>query len=109
MENREIKMSQKEVMRLEIIQRVIGRQVSQVEAGRQLKLTSRQVRNLQYRYLKKGAEGLVSRRRGQPSNNRLAESLRSQAVELIQANYSDYGPTLACEKLLERHGLKMSV
>jgi len=109
MENREIKMSQKEVMRLEIIQRVIGRQVSQVEAGRQLKLTSRQVRNLQYRYLKKGAEGLVSRRRGQPSNNRLAESLRSQAVELIQANYSDFGPTLACEKLLERHGLKLSV
>ncbi|GJG98503.1 ISNCY family transposase [Cupriavidus pauculus] len=34
--------------------------------------------------------------------------LEAQARALIQAHYADYGPTLACEKLRERHGIDLA-
>ena len=54
------------------------------------------------------AEALVSRRRGQPSNRRYPADLRRQAIDIIRARYSDFGPTLAGEKLAELHGLHLS-
>lgn len=101
-------MSQKETQYLEIIQQVVSRQLTQATAAQQLNLTTRQVRNLKRRYLSHGAEGLISKRRGNPSNNHLSEELKSQAIQLIKVQYSDFGPTLACEKLLERHQVKLS-
>ena len=60
------------------------------------------------RYEAGGPAGLVSARRGRPSNNRLDEGLASRALALIQQRYSDFGPTLACEKLREVHGVSLS-
>lgn len=34
--------------------------------------------------------------------------LEAQARALIQAHYADFGPTLACEKLRERHGIVLA-
>lgn len=109
MENGVITMSPKEAERLEIMQQVEAKRLSQVEAGKRLGLTSRHVRNLRRRYREEGVAGLVSRRRGQKSNNRLPECLKRQAVEHIRLYYPDFGPTFACEKLRERHDLKLSV
>ena len=50
----------------------------------------------------------MSRKRGRPSNRKLAEALRAQAVDLVRARYADFGPTLACEKLTEQHGFDLS-
>lgn len=102
-------MSQKEVDRLEIIQRLISRQISQIETAEQLNLSTRQIRNLRRQYERLGVAGLISKRRGCPSNNRLHDELRSQVVELIKTNYHDFKPTFAHEKLTEQHGLKLSV
>ena len=44
----------------------------------------------------------------QPSNRRLPDELRSRAVEIVRDHYLDFGPTLACEKLLELHDLRVS-
>jgi hypothetical protein len=46
--------------------------------------------------------------RGRPSNNKIAASVRDQAVELVRASYADFGPTLAAERLAEQHGLRVS-
>ena len=51
-----------------------------------------------------GAAGLLSAKRGKPSNRRLPQELRWCALELIRAHYD-----LAHEKLTEQHGLKLSV
>lgn len=51
----------------------------------------------------------VSRKRGQPSNRRLTESLKLRVLTLIRENYSDFGPTLAAEKLRERHDIRLSI
>jgi hypothetical protein len=56
-----------------------------------------------------GAEGLISKKRGKPSNHQLPVNTKRRALKLIRSRYSDFGPTLACEKLLELHDLRLSV
>jgi transposase len=104
-----IEMSPKEVTRLEAMQRVKDKRMSQVEAARQLGLSERQVQRLWRTYREHGAAGLVSKRRGRPGNHQLAAAVKREALNLIKKDYCDFGPTLACEKLVEKHGLKISV
>ena len=102
-------MSKKELTRLEIMQRLEEKRLKQGEAAEQLVVSVRHVKRLLRTYRQAGAAGLVSKRRGRPSNNRLDPKVRKQAVQLIRRQYADFGPTLAHEKLAEVHGLKLSV
>src|SRR5262249_53565731 len=56
-----------------------------------------------------GAAAVASRRRGHPSNRRLAPAVRARALALVRARYADFGPTFAHQKLTEDHGLVLSV
>src|SRR3954462_10566516 len=60
-------------------------------------------------YLERGPSALVSTRRGKPSNRSYPAALRTETLGVITANYADFGPTLACEKLAERHGIHLGV
>lgn len=102
-------MSKRELDRVGVIEAAIAGRLTQHEAAKQLGLSVRQVKRLVRRYRQDGPAALASRRRGRPSNNRLAGALREQALELVGARYGDFGPTLAHEKLTELHGLKLSV
>lgn len=102
-------MSHQECERLEAIQRVQRKELSQLAAASLLGLSCRQVRNLQRSYERDGAEGLISCRRGRRSNNRLSCELETEALALVSSRYPDFGPTLAHEKLVETHGLSLSV
>ena len=104
-----LSMSQQEIDRLTIIEQIKSKRISQKDAARQLKLGTRQVRRLQKRYQAYGASGLISKRRGQSSNNQLSPACKQQAIELIKKRYADFGPTFAHEKLTEQHGLHLSV
>lgn len=102
-------LSHEELDRLQIMTRVAGRRLSQRRAAELLGLTERQVRRLYRAFKAHGAAGLVSAKRGKPSNRRLPQEIRGRALELIRARYGDFGPTLAHEKLTEQHGLELSV
>ena len=101
-------MSQPELTRLEIIQRVKQKTLKQRQAAELLSLTVRQVKRLCKAYQASGAAGLISKRRGQPSNNRLAEKTIHKARQLLRTRYPDFGPTLATEKL-SIEGVSLSV
>ena len=101
-------MSAKEFDRLEIISRVIERRLTQRKAAERLDLSVRQVERLCRAFRTDGATGLVSRKRGRPSNRKLAAVLRDRAMDLVRGRYADFGPTLACEKLTEQHGFDLS-
>lgn len=102
-------MNAKERERLRIIYQLQENRLTQSLAAKQLGITERQVRRLLQAYRKNGEKGLISRRRGSPSNNRLAEEVTDQVLQLIRENYSDFGPELAHEKLTEEHQLSLSV
>ena len=69
-------MSAKEVDRLEIIGRVVERRLTQRAAAARLGLSLRHVERLCHAFRRHGAAGLVSRKRGRPSNRKLAEAVR---------------------------------
>lgn len=104
-----VTMSDKEIHRLPVIQAVCEKRLRRRDAASQLGISERQAQRLINRYRVSGAEGLVSRKRGQPSNRRLTESLKMRVLTLIRENYSDFGPTLAAEKLRERHNIRLSI
>ena len=106
---RTLAMSTREIDRLAILGRVAEGRLTQREAARQLGLSLRQVEPLGRALRQHGAAGLVSGKRGRPSNRQLPTALREQAVELVRARYADFGPTLACEKLWELHDVAVSI
>lgn len=103
-----ITMSMLEADRLRTIQAVADRCLRVGQAAQRLGLSRRQVERLMLRYQAEGSAGVVSRQRGQPSHHQLATGVAERAVELIRDRYADFGPTLACEKLRECHGLPLS-
>jgi len=97
------------VFRCSILQQVQDKHISQVKAAAILKISDRQIRNLLHVLQSEGPKGLISKKRGRISNNSLPQALKEEVVELIKAHYDDFGPTLAKEKLAERHQITMSV
>ena len=103
-----ITMSLREVDRFKVIQATAEGLLAQWRAAERLDLTARQVRRLVQRWRSDGPMGLLSRQRGQPGHRQLPRMLEAQARALIQEHYADYGPTLACEKLRECHGIELA-
>lgn len=103
-----ITMSQNELHRLEAVQKIRERRLTVTRAAELLHLSRSQVHRLLQAYDRDGANGLVSRKRGRPSNRRHTDDFRNQVLDLVRENYADFGPTLAVEKLVEWHRVSVS-
>ncbi|MCP3728713.1 helix-turn-helix domain-containing protein, partial [Paraburkholderia sp. CNPSo 3272] len=103
-----ITMTMRELDRLKLIQDVVDGRLKPLRAAQRLGLTTRQIRRLVGRFREHGPQGLVSRRRSRPSNNRLDRVTADRALSIVRERYADFGPTLACEKLRECHGIQLA-
>jgi transposase len=101
-------MTTKELDRATVMARLVEGTLTQLAAAQALGVSVRQVRRLQRGYEAHGAKSLASKRRGRPSNRRLPGAVRELTIELVRDRYADFGPTLACEKLRELHGVFVS-
>jgi transposase len=101
-------MSAKERDRLAVIREVGDRKLKQARAAELLDLTVRQVGRLVAAYRQRGDRGLVSGRRGKPSNNRLAAETVGRIERALCERYGDFGATFAAEKLAEHEGIEVS-
>lgn len=104
-----IPMSIKEIERTEVLIQVGQKSITQTQAADILAITPRQVRRLLRKYEKHGPVGLISRKRGAPSNHRMPAGAKELVLALIQEEYPDFGPTLAHEKIREKHKIKISL
>ncbi|MEM5405851.1 ISNCY family transposase [Paraburkholderia unamae] len=100
--------SMRELERVKVIEAVIEGRLRCFQAAERLQLSERQISRLCRRYEAAGPAGLVSARRGRPSNRELSVDLRARAMALVRERYADFGPTLACEKLAECHGIGLA-
>jgi len=98
-------MTGEESRRLYVIQQVIERTIRQRQAAEVLGRSVRQIRRLVRRVQQDGPRGIGHRLRGRRSNRRHTDALQQRVVALYRAHYADFGPTLAREKLAERHRL----
>ena len=101
-------MSIEEIEKLKVYQQLDARTLKQKHASAILGVTTRQIRNTLKDYRALGAAALVSKKRGVKSNRAYRDELKTQATSIILDKYTDFGPTLASEYLLERHQLKYS-
>ncbi len=104
-----ITMTMRELDRLKVIQAVTEARLKPGQAAERLGLCVRQVERLVQRYEVAGVAGLVSGKRGRPGNHQLPAGMAQRALALIRERYTDFGPTLACEKLRECHGIELAV
>jgi predicted ArsR family transcriptional regulator len=98
-----ITLSQKELHRLEAIQKIRDHRLSVVQTADVLHLSRSQVHRLLRAYEHDGTVGIASRKRGRPRNRRYDEAFRNTALDLVRERYRDFGPTLAMQKLNECH------
>jgi hypothetical protein len=101
-------MSDAELTKYEILRDVDHERMPVRAAAQLLGLTERQVWRLLKAYRLCGADGLISRKRGRPSNRKTPDDVRLAAMALVKERYADFGPTLAAEKLGELHDLHIS-
>lgn len=101
-------MSGKELRRVHVIRQAMAKTLTQETAGTLIGVTARQVRRLITRVRAAGDAGLAHRGRGRPSNRRAAAALKARVLGLYAQHYGDFGPTLAGEKLAERHRITLS-
>ncbi|HEV2350245.1 MAG TPA: helix-turn-helix domain-containing protein, partial [Terriglobia bacterium] len=101
-------MNQKERDRLKVLHEAEEGQLTQKQAGAQVKLSERWVRELVGRLRKEGDGGILHRLRGRASKRKLGAAVRAKVVRLVKREYADFGPTLAAEYLGEKHGVVMS-
>jgi transposase-like protein len=105
-------MSRKDRARLKVLHEVRKRHITQVQAGKELAISPRWVRELGKRMKARGDRAVMHGLRGKRGNRRLPERLKARAVKLFtqqkQARqWHDYGPTLAAEELAAEYGLKV--
>ncbi|EPG0369343.1 ISNCY family transposase [Photobacterium damselae] len=102
-------MTDNELLQIKVIQDICDKRLTGVEAAHLLNLSPRQVYRLVKRFIEFGASGLVSLQRGRPGNHRYDENVKLQTLAILYEHYTDFGPTLAHEKLTERHNIHVSV
>jgi hypothetical protein len=100
-------MSERDLKRIEVLTEILaGRRT--VESGAAVMgLAWRQTFRLLARYKEFGGASVIHRARGRASNRQMNPGIRQYAVELVRTRYGDFGPTLAAEVLLDKHGIKV--
>lgn len=87
-----LEMSKKELDRYHIIQQLKCRKLTHSKAAALLNLSERQVRNLLVQFNTYGTKGLISKKRGHPSNRQTPIEVKREVLRLICENYEDFGP-----------------
>jgi hypothetical protein len=103
-----ILMSRSEIDRMNVLRDLVEDRIGVSEAATLIGLGRRQVFRLAKVFRQRGPTGLVSRRRGKPSNRSYPSALRTEVVGIVRERYADFGPTLAGEKLAELHGIDLA-
>ena len=103
-----ISMSIKETERITIMDNLVAKKIKQKHASLQLGISVRQVQRLVKRYKREGVTGIIHKSRGRAGNRTMPQEKKDQIVLLIRQQYADFGPTLAAEKLEERHKITVS-
>ena len=105
---RKLRLSGKERRRLEVLSKVRKGGVSLAKAAELLKVSYRQVLRIWQRFEAEASLGLKHGLRDRPSNRQIETGRRQRVLELYQAKYGDFGPTLALEYLRKEDGEDLS-
>lgn len=101
-------MKRREINRFAIIDKVIKKELKQIDAADVLKISDRQVRRLVAAVRARGEIGIIHGLRGKKSHRRITDKIRNKVLDLCREQYEGFGPLFASEKLAERDGIRVS-
>src|SRR6202022_2660755 len=102
-----ITMSRNELTRLRVLIDVADGRLCVADATGLIGVGRRQIYRLLQAFRGHGPDGVISRKRGGPSNRALGSVFRETVLSIVRDRYADFGPTLAAEKLREFHALDL--
>jgi transposase len=92
----------------EVILRAMAKKINWLQAAEIIGISDRQMRRWRERYQEYGYDGLLDRRRGRPSEKRIAVALVEQVLGLYRERYFDLNVRHFQEKLVDEHGIDLS-
>lgn len=92
----------------EVILRALAKKITWWQAGEILGVGERQMRRWRERYQKIGYDGLLDRRRGQPSPKRVPIKTVEKVLGLYRERYFDFSVRHFHEKLEQEHKIRLS-
>jgi transposase len=98
-------MSQNEVDRLHLVKKIESKELRIEQGAELIGLSIRQTYRLLKKLREEGSKGIVHKLRGKVSNRSYSLDLKNKVIDIYQRNYSDYGPTLFSEQLIENHSI----
>jgi hypothetical protein len=103
-----ITMTKNEASRYDTIKKLIDKKIDGTEAAKALHLSVRQIKRIKAAVVVSGIKGVIHGNRGHDSNRKIDETVIKKAKELLIAEYHDFNPLLAQEKLFEIHNIILS-
>lgn len=101
-------MSQTELRRVLVLQKVLDGHITVQEAATLLELSTRQVKRLKKRLELFGPESLAHRNRGRKPTHTIPDHVRQLVVQLAQTKYRGCNDTFLSELLGEHEGIRIS-
>lgn len=91
-----------------MIKKAMDEDITQKEAADLCGLSERQIRRIISKIKIGGDRAIIHGSRGKPSHAGTPQKLKQKIIALYKSKYSDFGLTLAQEKLLENHKINIS-
>jgi len=98
-------LTQREQARLQVLNQVVGHEMTTPEAAQILGLSERHTWRMLATYREEGAAALAHGNRGRRPANAISQETRQQVIPLASTRYSGFNYTHLTELLAEREGL----
>lgn len=95
-------LNEKEKNKLEVIKKIISKEMTKVEGSNELDLSIKQVNRLIKRFLEEGEEGLMHKSRGKESTKKIDSSIKEEILKVYDEEYYDYNFTHFYEEIRDR-------
>jgi len=106
--NNSINITNKDMEKYDIIQKLINKNITGKEASKLVWVSTRQIRRMKKKVLENWIEWLIHKAKNKPSNRKISEDLKVKTISFIKEKYHDFKPTFASEKLKENHWITIS-
>jgi transposase len=108
MESKGLYVSQKDIRRYELVQRVVEGSLTLLQVTQALGVSYRQAKRLKAKVMAQGLVGLCHGNRGRPPHNRSGQELRTRVLALSRERYFDFNDLHFTELLREHEEIALS-
>ena len=101
-------LTSKEQYKLDVLTKVINKEIKPGQAAMMLGISPRQVRRLKIAVLDNGTQAVIHKLKGKLGNHHIDAALKEKVLTVIRETYSDFKPRFAAEKLEDQYNVSIT-